>query len=159
MSKSIKDVLEDALNESTTDIHEMDLESIDDPDVRKILEAIKSVIPEDYDSIAIYTPQFNRNDNIVPATPGMTSEWFDSLKLKSSDELKALGLGHWDEGHFLFPEEWYDYIPDGYEVVGISNKLFKFKKDKTSKDTRYGLLAYGIKLNIQEFSSDNNAIQ
>ena len=77
-------------------------------------------------------------------TPEKSVEWFDALKALSHEELKNFGLGMWDTGHYLYPLEWYDFIPDGYEVVDIFGDREAFKHGETDTDTRFGVLAFGF---------------
>lgn len=75
-------------------------------------------------------------------------EQFQALKRKSVADLKALGCGVWSENdkchHMLYPVEWYDSIPEGLEMVSISDKITHFQRGVTSDDMRYGMLAYGF---------------
>lgn len=43
----------------------------------------------------------------------------------------------------LFPHEWFNVIPEGFEVIGLWGEKYKFSKE-LSKDRRFGCLAYGI---------------
>jgi hypothetical protein len=62
--------------------------------------------------------------------------------------LKELGLRSWEarEGLtlFLFPGEWYSYIPEGFEVVTLRYNREVFARGVSDDDTRFGYLAYGI---------------
>lgn len=79
---------------------------------------------------------------------------FDKLKTMSKAELKKLGLGVWDEedgkATMLFPGEWYDEIPKGFEVVDIFGETEKFDPKKSDKDQRFGLLPYGIVVKVAQ---------
>lgn len=44
----------------------------------------------------------------------------------------------------LFPGEWYNLIPNGFSVVGLSGEKYSFEKGKSDNDIRFGCLAYGI---------------
>ena len=44
----------------------------------------------------------------------------------------------------LFPAEWYDYIPDGFKVIGLSGKPDLFINGFSDDDIRYGCLSYGV---------------
>lgn len=98
--------------------------------------------------ITIMTPQFDRVDDKVVLVRPQGVEEFTALKRKSVSDLKALGCGVWtetDKGwHMLYPQEWYDCIPEGLEVVMISDRIEKFRHGVTDDDTRYGMLAYGF---------------
>ena len=100
------------------------------------------------DKVRVITPQFDREDGTTVLVPG-DLDWKNIDKL-SETTLKELGLRKWDEPDangmvlWLFPAEWYDYIPDGVEVVTISNRREVFKRGETDDDRRYGMLAYGV---------------
>lgn len=95
--------------------------------------------------ITIITPQFERVDGMKIDTIPSTPEQFDSLKTLDDEALHELGMQEWGEYNlWLFPKEWYNHIPDGYEVTIISGKKEKFKKGVTDDDIRFGMLAYGI---------------
>lgn len=44
----------------------------------------------------------------------------------------------------LFPGEWYNLIPDGFMVVGLSGERYQFQKGKSDDDIRFGCLPYGL---------------
>lgn len=44
----------------------------------------------------------------------------------------------------LFPGEWYNVIPDGFHIVGLSGEKYTFEKGKSDDDIRFGCLPYGI---------------
>lgn len=96
--------------------------------------------------LEIITPQFNRTDEVVPVTPDGGTIWFDALKKLPYETLVAIGMGVWEDDHYLYPAEWYDFIPDGYPVIDICNKIEPFKKGVTDDDRRYGMLAFGFKV-------------
>lgn len=102
---------------------------------------------EEGDTIQIILPQFDRVDGKVVEEP---DEFIDveELKQKTEEELEALGLDKWsDETNlWLFPAEWYNKIPNGTVLYDIFDEELIFEKDVTDDDTRFGLLAYGIKL-------------
>lgn len=86
--------------------------------------------------------QHGRVDGTVPAAPPKD---FDALRSMTKDQLQELGMREWDEeGLMLFPGEWYDFIPAGYEIVTITYSKEKFKPGKTDDDIRFGCLSYGI---------------
>jgi hypothetical protein len=43
-----------------------------------------------------------------------------------------------------FPAEWYDHIPEGFEIVTINGAMKPFERGVTDDDRRFGLLAFGI---------------
>ena len=67
--------------------------------------------------------------------------------LVDDEALVRIGVGVWDTTdttiHYLFPAEWYDHIPAGYEIVDISERVEAFEPGKTDDDRRGGMLAYG----------------
>jgi hypothetical protein len=54
-----------------------------------------------------------------------------------------------DEDVLLFPEEWYQAIPDGFIVTGLYGEQYPFKKGESDDDIRFGCLAYGIRRAIK----------
>lgn len=48
------------------------------------------------------------------------------------------------EIHYLLPGEWYDSIPEGFELIDIGGEKEIFQKGKTDNDIRFGCLAYGF---------------
>lgn len=96
--------------------------------------------------IEIITPQFERTDGITPALP----DDFKSLHLLSKETLKQIGCQKWDEPDkdgfvlWLFPADWYDYIPNGLEVIDINNNKETFKHGQTDNDRRFGALSFGF---------------
>lgn len=69
-------------------------------------------------------------------------------------ELKKLGLGMWKEEDgqttMLFPGDWYDEIPKGFEVVDIFGETEKFDPKKSDDDQRFGFLPYGIVVKVAQ---------
>ena len=96
-------------------------------------------------NVEIKTPQFDRDDGIQPVLPSTDSGWFDRLKTLPPETLKQIGCGIWEEGHYLYPAEWYDFIPNGYEIVNINNEVELFRKGHTDNDRRFGMLSFGFK--------------
>lgn len=94
----------------------------------------------------IVGPQFERTDGKTIDKFPQSAEEIDRLKTASKEELKALGLQLWDEESrlYLFPSDWYNYIPEGYMITDISGKVEAFQKGVTDDDIRFGALAYGI---------------
>lgn len=117
-----------------------------DPEFHKKLIEALGVSPGE--KLEILTPQFERNDGVVVRYCPHTLEEYAALPTYSESTLKKMGCRIWDKkGNtvlWLFPKEWYDYIPDGLEITTISNKRKQFVKGKTSDDIRFGLLAYGF---------------
>lgn len=98
-----------------------------------------------YDEVDVQTPQFDRTDGKQIIEFPSTVEMFARLKTFSPEKLKEIGLQLWDEnGLWLFPGEWYNFIPQGYEVTGISYRKEKFEKGVTDDDIMFGCLAYGL---------------
>ena len=116
------------------------------PDFKEqLLDAI-GVKPGDV--VTFITPQFERTDGrLIYYFPKTVAE-FDALKKLPHETLMKLGLGLWEEGHYLYPKEWYRNIPAGYEVVSINDEVENFIPGKTDDDTRFGMLAYGFKVGV-----------
>lgn len=102
----------------------------------------------DYEEVRIVTPQFDRTDGRKVYYYPKTAEEFDKLKEAPHDILIDMGLGVWskDNGqcHYLYPHEWYAFIPDDYEVFGLFGEAYKFKHGESDDDKRFGCLPYGF---------------
>lgn len=69
---------------------------------------------------------------------------FDALRGMTCAQLAQLGCRRWDDsGLMLFPADWFDSIPPGFEVVSILGQTLLFTRT-LSRDRRYGMLAFGI---------------
>jgi hypothetical protein len=53
-------------------------------------------------------------------------------------------MHQWTEKLWLFTEEEFDKLPDGFELVCIHGGTRIKGKDKIAMDTRFGCLAYGV---------------
>jgi hypothetical protein len=74
----------------------------------------------------------------------------------SDKKLLQFGLRPWGRKHehhdgteygpmlWLFPGEWYEHIPEGFEVVTLRFQRERFTRRETDNDIRFGCLAYGI---------------
>lgn len=98
----------------------------------------------DYDKVKCLFSQCERVDGKVVTYIPSTVEEYDALKNAPDDILLDIGLRQWDEDIWLFPKEWYDYIPDRYEVVDIRGNTKKFKLHVCSDGIRLGCLPYGF---------------
>lgn len=123
-----------------------------------IREAIGAGPDEEID---VTTPQFDRaSDMSRPKSP--PSDW-KSLRLRKSSELRAMGCGAWANRRsdktslMLFPAEWYEAIPSGFEVETISGRTEFFVPGETDNDRRFGCLAYGVRVEHDgAFSADDD---
>lgn len=101
----------------------------------------------------ISVPAYNLNnaaDAIKAALDGTempkTSESIVlGLHEDNPDRIYSETLLDTDECIWLFPKEWYDIIPDGFIVTGLSAEQYPFIKGEADNDTRFGCLAYGIR--------------
>lgn len=60
-------------------------------------------------------------------------------RIWNNDETKSKQL-------VLFPEDWYDLVPEGMLIEYIDNTEEPFERGKTDNDTRFGLLAFGVRI-------------
>ena len=106
------------------------------------------------DVINIRTPHFKRSSKENPVTyfPADEKE-FDDLKHAPYEVLKTYGIRKFDKirkGHlkgeilYLYPGEWFHYIPENYEVISLDGKRLNFDSRSFCDDIRYGCLAYGF---------------
>lgn len=98
-----------------------------------------------YDEVRVLLPQFERLDGKTITYVPITVKEYDALKSAPAAILKDIDVGYWDEDIWLYPAEWYDYIPEGYEIVDIMGNTEKFQKGVTDDDRRFGYLAYGFR--------------
>lgn len=70
----------------------------------------------------------------------------EALPYFSDDVLEGLGLQPWDEDHevWLFPVEWYEHIPKGFEITTIFERVKEFDPEEDTKEARFGALPFGI---------------
>lgn len=100
------------------------------------------------DTIQILTPQFARTSKMNKVRPAPTP--FEKVRQLDYGALRSIGCEPWDEPDadgnvlLLFPGEWYEMIPDGFEIVDISGRTEQFVSGDTDNDIRFGCLAYGI---------------
>lgn len=97
--------------------------------------------------LIIASSPIERREKIKIKVPKTKTEFRQlDLKSKTEKQLIKLGLRKWNEktNLFLFPGEWFNIIPEGYNVVSISGKFQKFSKHTSDDDTRFGCLPYGI---------------
>ena len=55
-----------------------------------------------------------------------------------------------DKWIILFPVEWFEAIPDGFNVVGLYGQQYGFDKLTTPREGRFGCLGCGILFNKEE---------
>ena len=102
------------------------------------------------DKVTISTPVFERQDEIKVDPPVKTVLYFDDLHNMTEDYLKSIGCQIWEIDkasktiHWLYPAEWYDYIPENYLVTDICGRDKEFKHGVTDNDRRFGALSYGF---------------
>lgn len=116
---------------------------INDKDfVKDLFEALGTT------EVNIVTPTFDRVDGRTVSYFPKTKEEFSSLNDLSKEALTKIGCLVFDVGetwiHWLYPYEWYRFIPEGLEIITISNKTEYFKRGVTDDDIRYGALSYGF---------------
>lgn len=97
---------------------------------------------DDKPTIEFVTPQFGREDGVEPEGP---PDDFSALHEMTEDELEEQGLRKWSEGLYLFPYQWYDDIPNGFEVTTINGEQKPFDPKQDLDERRFGVLPYGIK--------------
>lgn len=100
------------------------------------------------EKLEITTPQFHRTDSVQVSEPELTAdEWCNLGKLPLA-RVRQMGCQMWDEDakgiHWLFPAQWYPYIPNGTKIVYISGDDGHFVRGETDDDMRFGALAYGF---------------
>ncbi|MDG1949865.1 MAG: hypothetical protein P8J32_03535 [bacterium] len=124
--------------------------------------------------IIITGSQHNRTGELpLPKTPKDEAEFHQILKDTPTNILFDMGFGVWstindcvedgmkpskeeriisyptekleeDMRIILFPTEWYESIPEDYVVTGLYGETYRFKREESSSDSRFGCLAFGI---------------
>jgi len=103
--------------------------------------------------IKFITPQFKRSKPIEDKyIPKSEEEFIKFMKKSDSKRLIEVGFLIFDTqcikdkryGLFLFPGEWYDYIPNGFKITSISMNPITFINGQSDDDTRFGCLPYGV---------------
>lgn len=123
--------------------------SSESTDAAMIREAIGAGPDE---PVNVYGPQFHRTADMPPVKAPPTGDW-NLLRDKTASEMKAMGCALWSsesDKHgrvlMLFPYEWYDHIPAGFEIEVIDGEIERFDPGETDDDMRFGVLAYGIRV-------------
>lgn len=108
----------------------------------------KALRLKDGETLEIMTPQFTRTDGRKITYAPRTEREYDALKLMDPQNLKDIGCQMWDKTggqiHWLYPYEWYPFIPNGYVVTDIMGGTEPFVKGKTDDDIRFGALSFGF---------------
>lgn len=83
--------------------------------------------------------------------PIINSEETVSMEVGSDDAPTTLVEN--DQYIILIPGEWYDIVPNGFEVTGLYGEQYPFEKGKSDPDIRYGCLPYGILKDVKSIDS------
>ena len=119
----------------------------------KTLKEVREVVKEELKpSIQIVTPQFERLDDLEIEWIPETLNEFKSLFELPVEVLHKMGCRKWEDiivdetekWVILYPGEWYEYIPEDLDVVDIFGEEYKFKREKSSNDIRFGCLSFGF---------------
>ncbi len=70
---------------------------------------------------------------------------YANLHTQSEEDLIRLGLRKYDKGLFLFPESFFNDIPEGMVLTTILGEKRRFHRGFDT-DTRFGCLAYGVNI-------------
>ncbi len=124
---------------------EIPILSMDDPDFAEKFKAAIGLQPGE--AAQFLTPQFERTDRLTPvANP---HSLFSLLHAMPEKTLRAVGMQNWDDRLWLFPYQWFNAIPKGFQVECISGQKSKWDAETHDDDMRFGALAYGI---VPEFA-------
>ena len=122
----------------------IELKDLTPASFRLALEEATGAGPDE--EINIQFPKFDRAEPIEIDYRPTTREEFDSLKYLAPEILHQMGFRLWEEGHYLYPWEWYGSIPDGYPIVSIMGRTKNFRIGVTDNDKRFGCLSFGFLL-------------
>ncbi len=108
----------------------------------------KAIGADDYEDVLLMLPQFERPSGKECYLLPQDADEIDALKEAPSSILLDIGLRIWTVknriAYWLFPGEWYDHIPDGYEVLDIFGEKEAFRRGRSDDDIRFGCLSYGF---------------
>ncbi len=99
-----------------------------------------------FEPVSVYAPPHrSRMDGKEAAPAPISRPEFEALRSLPREKLIELGLRPWDDdGLLLFPVEWYNAIPDGFEIACTDGTQEPFVHGTTDDDCRFGVLAFGI---------------
>lgn len=121
---------------------------LDASDENFVADLTKALGVKEGDNINFVTPQFERTDGRLITYLPSTPEEYAALPEMAPHNLVKIGCQKWDQEngkiHWLFPREWYAYIPNGTKIVTICGKEKEFISGKTDDDIRFGALSYGF---------------
>lgn len=88
-------------------------------------------------------------DNYIPKNDDEFMAFINSATLDRLVEVGFLDFcnfkeGSKDYGLFIFPGEWYNAIPNGFEVTTIILSKSVFDKNTFNNDVRFGCLSFGV---------------
>lgn len=93
-------------------------------------------------------PLFKRVDGRVIAYRPKSEVEFEALKHLSATSLRHIGCRLWDDfagkRHWLYPPEWYDFIPSGHVIVFTDGRKEMFEHGVTPRFKEIGALAFGF---------------
>ena len=109
-----------------------------------IVKTIAEHVNSGKDKSAVLFPARDNADWAMPEVP------FNEVKNLPKETLHALGCRHFNTTKhgelWLFPGEWFAYLPPGLEITNIFGITGTFNPDTTDSDTRMGCLAFGVML-------------
>tara|TARA_R110002051_G_scaffold257868_1_gene316891 strand:+ start:21714 stop:22124 length:411 start_codon:yes stop_codon:yes gene_type:complete len=110
-----------------------------------VIEITGSQHHRDYDLEIDFIPQDQKELEAVMSTASkenlikMGCAIWTSYKEKEDRTYLKKG-----EYHYLFPGEWYNHLPQGFEMVNIFGEKEKFVPGESDDDIRFGCLPYGF---------------
>ena len=73
--------------------------------------------------------------------------FFETITVAQAEDI---GMRNFDKDLYLFPGCFLDFLPNGLKVYSIMGSEKIVGRDYIDNDTRFGLLAYGIKIKGQK---------
>lgn len=99
--------------------------------------------------------RWERMNNLIKENQEMPTSHKVEMPIINSDEKMTAKFGKEknypteilkeDEDVILFPGEWFDIIPDGFECTGLYGEPNIFYKALADDDIRFGCIPYGIR--------------
>jgi hypothetical protein len=92
--------------------------------------------------------------NLIRKNPN--KETFNDFIINVNDIILSRKNFKFIGGVYLFPDNWYYLIPNGFKVTYLTYKTSKFEFGFTSRVSFDGYLGYGVTYNHNHIQSDQN---
>jgi len=117
-------------------------------DDRFVLELSQALLRQNVRVLNFVEPKSRRIDGRRVTYKPRTEIEFNSLQDLSKDSLLKIGCKIWDDfggvRHWLYPFDWYDFIPQGLVVLFTDGHKELFEHGVTPRVKEIGVLPFGF---------------